>query len=72
MATDDYFLKGTPASEAGPGTFAATIDNDVVVFDDNKAFFASILQDLNSATDPDHFVYFAGWWTDIDIPLGDP
>jgi hypothetical protein len=38
----------------------------------NKAFFASILNDLNSATAPEHFIYFCGWWTDVDIPLGDP
>jgi hypothetical protein len=72
MPTNDYFLTGTAASDSGPGMFAATVDNDVTVFVDNRLFFTSILQDLNSTTAPKHFIYFVGWWTDIDIPLDDP
>lgn len=68
MATSSYFLNKDPNTYS----FAASAGNDVFVFDDNKLFFASILKDLSSATDSTDFIYFAGWWTDIDLPLGDP
>jgi phosphatidylserine/phosphatidylglycerophosphate/cardiolipin synthase-like enzyme len=65
---DDYFDDGNSA----PHTFNSSIDNDVTVYSDTRAYFADILKDLAADTEPEHFVYFAGWWTDIDIPLGDP
>ena len=65
---NDYFNDGNSATH----TFKSTIDNNVTVYSDTRAYFADILKDLTAATEPEHFVYFAGWWTDIDIPLGDP
>jgi phosphatidylserine/phosphatidylglycerophosphate/cardiolipin synthase-like enzyme len=69
MATSDYFLEW---KSPDVHSFAASEGNDVTVFDDNNLFFASILSDISSATDTEHFIYFVGWWTDLDIPLGDP
>lgn len=68
MVITDYLNDNDPNTYS----FKATDDNDVVVFSDNATFFESILTDLSAATGSDDFVYLAGWWTDVDIPLGDP
>ena len=68
MDVGDYFLKRTPGSYG----FDVVQDNDVVVYDNNKAFFSDIRADLELATAPDHFIYFCGWWSDTYLPLGDP
>ena len=64
----DIFLPANSANRvesAKPG-------NNVSFFTDNKKLFASILADLIVADGKNDFVYIAGWWCDIDIPLGDP
>jgi phosphatidylserine/phosphatidylglycerophosphate/cardiolipin synthase-like enzyme len=68
MSLSDYFPGKTP----GTYSFDLTTDNDVVLFSDNRLFFASILADLKVTTAASDFIYFAGWWSDVDIPLGDP
>lgn len=68
MDDEKYFLKADNSKkieEAKPG-------NEVKYFVDNIKYYASILNDLIAANDKEDFVYFANWWCDIDIPLGDP
>ncbi|PGU15604.1 phospholipase D-like domain-containing protein [Bacillus thuringiensis] len=65
---NNFFLASNSTSrveDAKPG-------NKVLFFTDNRKLFASMLADLIVADGKDDFVYIAGWWCDIDIPLGDP
>ncbi|SYX81728.1 phospholipase D-like domain-containing protein [Paenibacillus alvei] len=69
MSEDNDFLLSANSSngieEAKPG-------NHVMFFTDNRKLYASMLADLIVADGKDDFVYLAGWWCDVDIPLGDP
>jgi phosphatidylserine/phosphatidylglycerophosphate/cardiolipin synthase-like enzyme len=68
VVVSDFFLK--PAD--GYYRFASTTDNAVAVFADNIAFYQAILRDLAKARQSFQFIYFAGWWSDLRLPLGDP
>ncbi|MCX7922991.1 MAG: phospholipase D-like domain-containing protein [Clostridia bacterium] len=64
----DFFLPPNSISgleEAKPG-------NNVLFFTDNRKLYSSMLADLMVTGGKDSFVYIAGWWCDVDIPLGDP
>lgn len=68
MSGPDFFL------DPGGGTyrFASTTDNAVTVFYDNPTFYRAIVRDLLTARSQNDFVYFAGWWSDLRLPMGDP
>jgi len=68
VSITDYLLGSLP----GIYSFPESSGNDITVFDNNGLFFRSIRDDLMLVNSPDHFIYFAGYWTDIDLPLGDP
>lgn len=68
MAREDFFLD----PRGGFYRFAPTSGNGVTLFYDNAKFFDSIRRDLAATRHPNQFVYFAGWWSDLRLPLGDP
>jgi hypothetical protein len=64
----DFFIE--PAD--GYYRFSPTTDNGATVFADNKAFYQAVAQDLSKTRKSFQFVYFAGWWADLRLPMGDP
>src|SRR3954466_12297886 len=64
----DFFLKPSD----GYYRLAPTSDNGVTVFYDNKAFYQAVRHDLAKTRQPFQFVYFAGWWADLRLPMGGP
>jgi hypothetical protein len=68
VETADFFI------EPGGGyyRFAPTTDNGATVFYENQSFYQAILSDLRAVRQPYQFFYFAGWWSDLRLPLGDP
>ncbi|NUR28232.1 MAG: hypothetical protein HOV83_20725 [Catenulispora sp.] len=68
MGRADFFLD----PNGGFYRFAPTSGNGVTVFYDNARFFDAIRSDLATARHESQFVYFAGWWSDLRLPMGDP
>jgi phosphatidylserine/phosphatidylglycerophosphate/cardiolipin synthase-like enzyme len=68
VAAEDFFIK--PGD--GYYRFAPTTDNGVTIFYDNPSFYQAILRDLYATREAFQFLYFAGWWSDLRLPMGDP
>lgn len=68
MVAADFFID----PNAGFYRFASTVDNTATVFHDNPSFYQSVLRDLRVTRKSFQFVYFAGWWSDLRLPMGDP
>ena len=49
--------------------YSASTGNKVEAQVDGFSSFAEITRILRTATQPDHFIYIAGWWTQIDFEL---
>jgi len=68
VAAADFFID----PKAGFYRFAPTVDNGATVFHDNPSFYQGVLRDLRATRESFQFVYFAGWWSDLRLPMGDP
>jgi len=49
------------------GNYPVRTGNKVEAQVDGLSSFAEITRMLRTATQPDHFIYIAGWWTQIDF-----
>ena len=68
MDVADFFLKPSD----GYYRFAPTSDNGATVYYDNKDFYRAVRRDLANTRQSFQFVYFAGWWSDLRLVMGDP